>query len=161
MVLVGSSREGREVSRRRTLVEALDREVDLRRTFVAARSEALTTKASILVASASLVTALQDADVHSTWIGAAIAASALAAVLGIVVLIPRIGEEISIADTEENLWNERGVEAIRGLMIAKRAILEKDQRALWWRAAVIAAGFAALALSLVIAALVFLQVLPK
>jgi hypothetical protein len=161
MGLVGSAREGREVSRRRTLVEALDREVDLRRTFVAARSEALTTKASILVASASLVTALQDLDVRSTWIGVAIAASALAAVLGIVVLLPRVGEEVNIADTEENLWNEREVEAIRGLMIAKRAILEKDQKALWWRAAVIAAGFAALALSLVIAALVFLQVLPK
>ncbi|MBT1680984.1 hypothetical protein [Curtobacterium aurantiacum] len=158
---MGSSHDRKAVARRRVLVEALDREVDLRRTFVAARAESLTTKGSILAASASLVTALQSIGSDSPWLGFAIASSALAAVLGLVVLLPRVGAELDLEATEANLWGESDVEALRGLTLAKKKVLEKDERALWWRAILIALGFTALALSLISTALVLLQVLPE
>jgi len=157
---MSSSGDRKAVARRRVLIEALDREVDLRRTFVAAKAESMTTKASILVASASLVTALQSIGGHSPWVGVAIALAAVAAVLGIVVLLPRIGAELDLAATEENLWHETDMEAVRGLTLAKKGLLEKDERALWWRAILIAVGFTALALSLIAAALILLHVLP-
>lgn len=145
----------KELSRNRVLVEALASEVDLRRTFVADRHAGMTTKASILVASASLMTALQSAGVHSGLIGWAIALSAAAAVFGVAALVPRVGREPSLDSMEANFWNDGDVAAIRGMTVDKKLALKRDEQALFWRAGFVLLGFASLAASLVIAATAF------
>jgi hypothetical protein len=152
---MGKRRSRNTLDRRRVLIEALAGEVDLRRTFVADRDTAMTTKASILVASASLMTALQSAEVHGGRIGWAIALSAAAAVFGVVALIPRIGREGGLVSIEKDLWNEGDMAAIRAMTSRKNEILEQDERALFWRAGGVLLGFASLAASLVIAAIAF------
>jgi hypothetical protein len=87
--------------------------------------------------------------------------SAVAAILGVLVLVPRVGREMSILETEKNLWDQSDVEAIRGLTLAKTEILEQDERALFWRGRVVAAGFAALGLSLIVEGLILTAVLPR
>lgn len=154
---MGFGREDKDFARNRVLIDALDAEVDRRRGFVAQRTDALTTKASILIASASLVTALQSAKTDSGWIGFAIGLSALAAVLGIAALMPRVGNELDLIATERNLWGDADVRAIRNLTSAKREVLQQDEHALFWRAIVVTSGFACLAAALVIAGLVFLN----
>jgi hypothetical protein len=158
---VGTRRSDKDVASHRYLVEAIDREVDLRRGFVASRTLGLTTKASILVASASLITALQASKIHSPWLDVAMALSAVAAILGVIVLLPRVGREVPIMDTETNLWDQTDVKALRGLTLAKVEILDHDEHALFWRAVVLAVGFGALGLSLVVAVLVLALVLPN
>ncbi|MCS6588211.1 hypothetical protein [Curtobacterium flaccumfaciens] len=145
----------KELNRNRLLVEALAREVDLRRTFVAERHTAMTTKASILVASASLMTALQSAGLHGDLIGWAIGLSAAAAVFGVGVLVPRIGQEPGLVSMEDNFWDDGEVAAIRNMTADKNRVLEQDERALFWRAGVVMLGFASLAASLAIAAIAF------
>ncbi|MDJ0348922.1 hypothetical protein [Cryobacterium sp. PH29-G1] len=141
------------VVERKILIAALDREVDLQRASVEVRAAGLMTRASILVAAASILTGVQSLDQMSAWFLWSTIASAAAAILGVLVLLPRLGAEVDIDSAESDYWNELDTVALHGFMKDKLRVLKEDEHALIWRRWVLLVGFACLAISLLLAAL--------
>lgn len=136
---------------RGVLFERLDQEVDHQRADAARRSDALATRASVLVASASLLTTLQ-AGAGDFGFSLTILLTVLAAAAGVGVLFMRSGEQLDIALTEQNLWSKAEGEARRELLYQKLYILRADEKLLRRRASILNTGFALLTASLVAAA---------
>jgi len=155
--MAGKSKRDRETSRdverNRIFIAALSTEVDQQRASHLARNSSLTTRASILVASASILTGLQIRDDLSSWFYITVFMSAAAAALGVIVLLPRMGDEVSIASTETEYWGQPETVAIRNFMHHKLSILKKDEKSLRWRRLVLLLGFTLLALAILTAAL--------
>lgn len=138
--------------RNKELLTALHRETDYQRADVAARTGKISTKASILIASASISSALQY-DAQGFWFLAAVWLSVVAAVLGALVLLPRVGSHLAVEAYEQELWGEEPSEVHRDLMYQKLRILRQDEKALLWRRKILLVGYAALAVSLLSAAI--------
>lgn len=136
------------VGDRQTLILALDAEVDRQRTSVGHRSRAISNRASTLVASAGIITSLQSSSSFSIWFMLSICCGLIAAVVGVLVLIPRLGGELDIGQAENDFWNDRDTEAIRNLAQAKLAVLRTDEQALKSRRKLLLWGFILLALSI-------------
>ncbi|NOJ58977.1 hypothetical protein [Arthrobacter sp. 260] len=142
----------RDTRRNKELLSALHQETDLQREDVSLRTGMMSTRASILVAAASLSTALQSGQ-QGLFFVAAIWLSVLAAILGAVVLLPRLGDQLSIQGNETDLWDSDEVELNRDLMHQKLSILRQDEKSLLWRRQVLLSGYTVLALSLAAAAI--------
>lgn len=134
------------------LLAALHQETDLQRADVSSRTGMMSTRASILIAAASLSTALQVGQ-QGPWFLAAVWLSAASAISGAVVLLPRLGDQFAIEENEKHLWDQDPLELNRDLMHQKLHVLREDEKALFWRRYVLLAGYTALALSLGAAAI--------
>ena len=109
-------------------------------------------RASILIAAASLSTALQVGQ-QGPWFLAAVWLSVTSALLGALVLLPRMGDQLNIKKNEDDLWGLDPVAFSRDLMHQKWDLIREDEKALRWRRYVLLGGYAALALSLAAAAI--------
>lgn len=147
-----SRRDRRDLRRNEALLAALDKETDAQRADVASRAGMMSTRASILIAAASLSTALQ-AGQQGPWFLAAIWLSVASAILGAVVLLPTVGDQLNIKQNENDLWGQDPAQFTRDLMHQKRDLLQGDETTLFWRRRVLLAGYSALALSLAAAAI--------
>lgn len=138
----------REVGARRALIEALSADVDRQLASAEGRSRDIQTRAGVIIAAAGIIVTLGVSE-HITvgWFTFAVWAAGLGAFLGVVVLIPRLGQEIRISDEESRLWNEGDTVALRDLMYARLAVLKDIEQGLVWRAWVVSGGFALLAIS--------------
>lgn len=141
----------RGLRRNKELLAALHQETDHQRADVSSRAGMMSTRASILIAAASLSTALQSGQ-QGPWFLAAVWLSVVSAILGAVVLLPRLGSQLGVEQNEKNLWDQNPTEFIRDLMHQKLRILRRDEKAMLWRRYVLLAGYTALALSLAAAA---------
>ncbi len=110
----------------------------------------MSTRASILVGAASIVTGLQlpEASASSAWFLLAIAAAVLAVVLGVIVLLPGRGKEVQVLEAETEFWNSTDSRAIWTLSHWKLDALKAQEKRLKNRAVVLVVGFAALGASL-------------
>lgn len=133
------------VSDRRVLIIALDAEVDRQRDSAGQRANAISNRASTLVASAGIIASLQASEIWNIWFILGIFCSAAAGVLGVLVLVPRLGGELDVAQAERDNWNDRDTEAIRNLTNAKLSVLRSDEKALKKRRKLLLWGFALLA----------------
>lgn len=144
----------RNVGARRHLIELLLDDSERQLVANSATSSALGTRASILVASASIATGLQLARTDDAgWYLVALIAAALAALSGISVLLPRRGREVVLDDLEGLAWNETDSIASRRLLYSRLDILKKDKTALRWRAIVLQVGFGILFIGIACACL--------
>lgn len=105
-------------------------------------------RASVLVASAGILTGLQTSGSWSLLFAISVSFSAIAAVLGVLVLVPRLGGEVNIDQAEKDYWNNLDAEAIRNLTKYKLDILRVDESALKKRRTLLLLGFGALAASI-------------
>lgn len=137
-----------QIGDRRVLVDALHEEVDRQRSSVAQRSGAMANRASALVASAGIITGLQSTSTLSLPFFLSILSAATAVILGVLVLLPRLGGELGIEQAETDYWNDRDTEAIRNLTKAKLDVLRADERALKRSRKLLLAGFISLAASI-------------
>lgn len=147
--------EAQRVSeQRRHLLELLAADAERQIGANAGTHSELGTRASILIASASLAAGLQLAQgAQAGWYLVALIASGLAAVLGVVVILPRSGWEVDLEDLETKSWHEAEVESTRRMLWTRIEVLRRDKRSLAWRAVVLTIGFSALAIALVCAGL--------
>jgi hypothetical protein len=141
-----------DLRRNKALIAALHQETDAQRADVASRAGMMSTRASILIAAASLSTALQVGQ-QGPWFVAAVWLSVTSAILGALVLLPRLGDQLNIKQNEDDLWGQDPAEFSRDLMHQKLTLLRGDEKALYWRRYVLLAGYTALALSLAAAAI--------
>lgn len=116
----------------------------------AATHSGLATRAAILIGSASIAAGLQLAQGSPAgWYLVALIASGLAAVLGVVVILPRAGWEVDLEDLEIKSWQESDTEASRRMLWSRLATLRRDKRSLSWRAVLLSIGFGALTIALI------------
>lgn len=142
------------LAKRAALITMLAAEVDRQLESVGERTRSMATRASILIGSASIMTGLQLPNDNRPWqYVVSLAAGAIAAILGVLVLIPRHGTEVTIEEAEQTFWNLSESQGRRALMHWKLGTLKEQERALKSQAILIVIGFAALAASLVFAAL--------
>lgn len=150
------TREGkqncRELRRNKELLATLHKETDYQRADFSLRAGAMATRGSILIAAASISSALQYGQ-QGFWFLAAVWLSVISAALGAVVLLPRLGSHLGIEENEGDLWGQNPTQAKRDLMYQKLRILRQDEKALLWRRRVLLAGYSALALSLAVTAI--------
>jgi hypothetical protein len=145
------------LGKRTELIASLADEIDRQLESVGARSRGMATRASILIASASIMTGLQIPEEDRPWqFAASLIAGAIAAIAGVLALLPRGGPEVSIELAEQTFWNLSRTQAQRNLTYWKLDTLKDQEKALKWRARLIVAGFAALAVALIFAALALL-----
>jgi hypothetical protein len=145
-----SKREVRALRKRGPLIAELAMEVEYQRSDVSSRASGIATRASILVAAASISTGLQ-AGQQGLWFTIAIGLSALAAIGGVIVLLPRLGGQIPVEETEADLWDGDAASNRRNFMYQKLYIIRRDEQSLKWRRVVLLAGYGALAAALVFA----------
>ena len=144
------TRAERDVLYRRRLIELLLKDSERQLSANAATSSALGTRAAILIASASIATGLQVVrNAEAGWYLLALTATALAALAGVVVVLPRRGREVDPRDVENSAWNDTDTEVTRRLLYSRLAILDRDKSASRWRALVLVIGFAALLVGVV------------
>jgi hypothetical protein len=130
------------------ILELLDHEVDRQRADVASRGAMVATRATVLIASASIITSLQSDPGGPAFI-ATVILTATAAMTGVVVLVMRSGDELSIVELEKALWPMATNEARRDLVYQKLYALRGDEKRLRRRARTLNVGFALLAASLI------------
>ncbi|WP_146070884.1 hypothetical protein [Arthrobacter sp. B1805] len=145
-------KDRRDLRRNKALIAAIHQETDAQRADVASRTGTMHTRASILIAAASLSTALQVGQ-QGPWFVGAVWLSVTSAILGALVLLPGLGDQLNIEQNEKDLWGQEPTEFSRDLMHQKWDLLREDEKALFWRRNVLLTGYAALALSLAAAAI--------
>ena len=145
--------EAAEIGERRELIVALSADVDRQLVSVTDRSTAQGTRAAILVASASIATALPAGNVPDPLYVLALSCAAASALCGVVVILPRVGYEVPVRDVEKDAWNLSATMALRRLMYEKLVVLEHDESALKWRRRVLLGGFSLLVLTLCFSAI--------
>lgn len=139
---------------REALIDDLLLDVDRQLASAEGRTRDLHSRASVLIATASILVGISAIDARiDVWFIAACTFAVVAAICGIVVLIPRYGEEVPLRDFENQHWDESHIVARHALYRKKIDILAEIDSALVWRAWVVSAGFACLILCLVAAAL--------
>jgi hypothetical protein len=133
----------RNVGNRRALIERLLVDSERQLSANSATASSLATRASILIASASITIGLQlTRPAHAGWYVLALSCSAIAALCGAVVALARRSREVDLVDLESKAWNETDTIAARRLLYSRIAILRVDRRSLFWRAIVLVVGFA-------------------
>ena len=145
--------DAQEVGDRRELIMALSSDVDRQLGSVSDRTTSQGTRAAILVASASISTALPAGNLPDPLYVAALACAAASALCGVIVILPRVGHEVPIHDVEVDAWNLSPTMALRRVMYEKVAVLTHDEKAMKWRRFVLLGGFALLALALCFSAI--------
>jgi len=143
-----------ELRDRAGLVAILSDEVDRQLQSVGARASSMSTRASLLVGAAGIMTGLQvapDGDRPWQYIASLVAAG-LAALVGVIALIPRGAPEVPILAAERTFWNYTASESRWTLAHWKLDTLRDQERALKWRALVVVAGFASLTIAIIFAA---------
>lgn len=114
----------------------------------------MATRAALLIASAGIANGVQvSQDPADLLLLVALGTGALAALCGLVALLPRRGNDVRIAEAEITLWNASTSTAIRSLTYWKLDTLREQERALVKRSRLLFAGFGLLAVSIVVAAL--------
>lgn len=144
----------KELKARSDLIRILADETDRQLESVGARARSISTRGSLLVGAASIMTGLQlapGADRPWPYI-ASVIAGAVAAILGVVALIPRSAPEVPILGAEEAFWNYSGSQSRWTLTHWKLATLREQERALRLRALLVVVGFAALTVAIIFAA---------
>jgi hypothetical protein len=107
------------------------------------------TRAAILIASASIVTGLQlTRPSEAGWYLLALISAGVAALGGVIVVLPRRGREVDLAGIENHAWNETDTVASRRLLYSRLEILARDKRSLFWRAIVLVVAFVILIVAL-------------
>lgn len=146
--------EESNVGERRFLVELLLADAERQLAANAGTASALGTRAAILIASASIVTGLQlTRPADAGWYLLALISAGLAALLGVVVVLPRRGREIVLSNLETSAWNETDTVAARRLLYSRIDVLRRDKQDLSWRAVVLVVAFAVLIVGLACACL--------
>jgi hypothetical protein len=144
----------RNVAERRHLIEILLSDSERQLAANAGTASALGTRAAILIASASIVTGLQLArPSDAAWYLLALIAAGVAALGGVIVVLPRRGHEADLREIETLAWNETDTIASRRLLHTRLAILNRDKGSLFWRAIVLVAAFVILIVALACACL--------
>lgn len=138
------SRRRDPLEQQRTLVVALNADVDRQLASSEAASAAMSTRASILVAAAGLTSGVQ-LSAQSAWPAVL---TAVAALVGVMLLVMRTTSEVPIADAEKQFWTDTPVAAIRNLMHWKLGVLRERERSLSRRRWLLVSGFALLAASI-------------
>jgi hypothetical protein len=138
------------IAERRLLIEVLladsARQLDAAQTV----SATMGTRAALLIASASIAASINaPARLTFSWYALALSSSVLAALLGIVVFLPRRSKELDLQGIEAEAWNLLDAEVLRSVLYSRIAVLVRDRKAIRRRARLLAVGFSALALSLV------------
>jgi hypothetical protein len=143
------SDDEKNVSDRRYLVELLLIDAARQLAANAGTASALGTRAAILIASASIVTGLQlTRPTDAGWYLLALISAGVAALMGVIVVLPRRGREIDLTDLESAAWNETDTVAARRLLHSRIDVLARDKRALSWRAVVLVLAFGVLIVGL-------------
>jgi hypothetical protein len=145
-----TSDEGADLNR--ASLDTMNSELDRQQSGYSGRSNAMNSRAALLVASASIATGLQVADVDPWAILAALAA-ATGAILGLIGLWPRSGPELDIADLENATCAMTDDETLRYAIYARLYILRADEAMLVKRAQTVKIGFGFLAAAAALAAL--------
>lgn len=145
----------KELKLRAGLIDTLAGEVDRQLESVGARSRSMSTRASLLVGAASIVTGLQLLPTSGLpWqYVVSVVAGVVAAVLGVIALVPRAAPEVPILTAERTFWNYSPTRAQWTLTHWKLLTLREQEKALKWRARIVVAGFAALTTAIIFAAL--------
>lgn len=126
----------------------LNREADFQRQAFSGRQAAHNSRAAILIGAASVASAVHlSQHTEATQVAAAIFAG-VAALLGVLTLLPRIGKDISVAGPRDELY-VTGVNTMNlNLLNAKLEVQAIDEKALKWRSRVQTAAFLLLALAI-------------
>lgn len=137
--------EARSIGEREHLLSLLLADSERQLVALAGTFSAISTRAAILIASASIVTGIQVLPVDdAAWYLLALIAAAFSALTGVVVIVPRIGKQVAIRRLEAEGWNDGDAEASRRVLYSRLAVIESDNVAVWWRGIVVTAGFISL-----------------
>jgi len=97
--MVGLTEDESNVAARHHLIDLLLADSDRQLSANAATASAMGTRAAILIASASIATGLQlSRPTDAGWYLLALVGASLAALAGVVVVLPRRGREVDLAD---------------------------------------------------------------
>jgi hypothetical protein len=131
----------------------LSAELDRQRASFNGRQAASNSRAALLIGSATIASGVQLANGNSAWQVLAVAASLIAAALGVVSLWPRGGHDVSVGSYVDTLYRLGPRRTELDLLNAKTAVHEKDESALLKRQNLLRVGFACLVLAIAFTAL--------
>lgn len=132
---------------------ALGAEVDRQRQGFTSRQSALNSRAALLIGSATIASGVQVSAGLESWRLLAVAATLMAALLGVIALWPRGGDEVDVAFFRNTMYTRLARETDLRLLNAKVLAHGKDEKSLRTRQAVLRIGFVALLVAILFTAI--------
>ena len=123
----------------------LHREIDFQRQSFTTRYTNLSSRAVVLIGSASVTSALHITQKPTAAETVAVGAAMLAALLGILTLIPRSGREVNVTAMRDDLFTVSPGMTEMNLLNAKIRVLGEDEKALKLRSVAQIVGYLLLA----------------
>ena len=123
-------------------------ELNRQRDSLSRRAEAINGRATVLIGSAAITGGVQASGVGNGWLILAVAATATAAIFGILATLPRMGDELNPKMVRTKLYYLEPEKAELFLIDHKNDVHAEDEDRLKRRARYLKIGYVALAVSI-------------